>query len=656
VILNHRTCHVPRRRWGNAYDNNRLSTPNLTSPPIVSLKKGSSIKKRVKSNQKKNGGSFLFPNLTPGGRKEKQKLPGSSSIYGTRTVEKKVLGNEDSNRNVKPKSNKRTRACSDLDDKNNNADVGTDSILPSTSIPRGISARINGLGAFLEALKIGIVVRRHYPRGKAAFVKLFSDDGGDTIEFQYITDDEALIALREQEQRYNSRRRRKKARISFGESDARRWSGDSQTINKRDKLDTTVPLPDHLKAKIDREEDIRKKGGLKNAITHSAMNWLHAGEIRASEIVQVHPAAHVDPYSKSVILPSMQGKLVKQHFPSADMTEKWCHGSGYRSLFRSYDFEAATEGEYWVIFRGLLQIYRDASGGRFAAHRAGGFGSMTKYSDVMDVPENRVAENSLIEVLPQPEKTKLFHQVLQNFRVIECSNAASPPQIPISLANPPPPDYFLGFSSPGTQIWGRLRQAGLETQRLYALDTKKVMIKVRCPVDRLQDVAEALKLKLKTKEGDYAPFREDMVSHFLPTNDGFVSCDDGEERIASLFRSSERQKIIDFVIGSRIRDSGAELGASTPLGKHIQRRVPLHSHARLEALYKCWVLFWLQSNWNNRDGRGLRVDSSKLNSPILSTNSSSMKNCYSKEKKSIETVDSSPQESKNSLRHFSTVW
>jgi len=266
---------------------------------------------------------------------------------------------------------------------------------------------------------------------------------------------------------------------------------------------------------------------------------------------------------------------------------------------------------------------------------------MTKYSDVMDVPENRVAENSLIEVLPQPEKTKLFHQVLQNFRVIECSNAASPPQIPISLANPPPPDYFLGFSSPGTQIWGRLRQAGLETQRLYALDTKKVMIKVRCPVDRLQDVAEALKLKLKTKEGDYAPFREDMVSHFLPTNDGFVSCDDGEERIASLFRSSERQKIIDFVIGSRIRDSGAELGASTPLGKHIQRRVPLHSHARLEALYKCWVLFWLQSNWNNRDGRGLRVDSSKLNSPILSTNSSSMKNCYSKEKKSIETVDSS---------------
>lgn len=70
------------------------------------------------------------------------------------------------------------------------------------------------------------------------------------------------------------------------------------------------------------------------------------------------------------------------------------------------------------------------------------------------------------------------------------------------ITSVPPSDYFLGFSSPGTQIWGRLRQAGLETQRLYSLDTRKVMIKVRCPVDRLQDVAEALKLKMKTKDGE----------------------------------------------------------------------------------------------------------------------------------------------------------
>jgi len=153
-----------------------------------------------------------------------------------------------------------------------------------------------------------------------------------------------------------------------------------------------------------------------------------------------------------------------------------------------------------------------------------------------------------------------------------------------------------------------------------------VMIKVRCPVERLQDVAEALKLKLKTRDGEYAPFREDMIAQFVPTEDGFVSCEDNVERIISLFKSSDRQKIIDFIIGSRIRDSGAELGTSTQLGKQIQKRVPLHSHARLEALYTCWVTFWYKSNWTNRDGKSLQVGAAKfdesLNSDSAPTRSS----------------------------------
>lgn len=108
--------------------------------------------------------------------------------------------------------------------------------------------------------------------------------------------------------------------------------------------------------------------------------------------------------------------------------------------------------------------------------------------------------------------------------------------------------------------------------------------------------------------GDYAPYREDLITHFVPTNDGQVTCDEDDARVASLFRSSDRQKIIDFVIGSRIRDSGAELGPSTQLGKQIKARVPLHSHARLEALYGCWVTYWRQANWNLRDGKSLKVE------------------------------------------------
>lgn len=167
------------------------------------------------------------------------------------------------------------------------------------------------------------------------------------LRFEYVPDDEAVIALKEQEQRYNdSRRRKKKARLSFGECDTRRWSGDSDTLNQNDNIDSIIPIPDYVKAKIDREEDNRKKGGLKNALSFEYSNWKHTGVIEASDIVQVHRAIHVDPFSRteklgtpslrlsqtkyvksntlSVILPSVQGTLYKNRISKkTDLTEKW---------------------------------------------------------------------------------------------------------------------------------------------------------------------------------------------------------------------------------------------------------------------------------------------------------------------------------------------
>ena len=134
-----------------------------------------------------------------------------------------------------------------------------------------------------------------------------------------------------------------------------------------------------------------------------------------------------------------------------------------------------TEGEYWMVLKGFTLLHRDASNGRFAAMRAGGFGSYHRYADAISkIVKNK---NSFSEVLPPP-KTR-FQQLLGK------DSGQHTNIVPYDSAGAPPSDYFLGFSSPGTQIWSRLRQAGLETQRLYALDTRKVMIKVRCPIDRL---------------------------------------------------------------------------------------------------------------------------------------------------------------------------
>jgi len=619
--------YVQRRRWGNTYDGTKLSTPNLTSPPIVSLKKGST------STQKRRG-SNLFQWRGNGARGSRGDGDGD---------DKKVDGEHPSS--VKA-NNKRNREDEDFDASKDREDM----FFASPGVPRGIAARVNGLAQFLENLKIGIVVRRHRKNQKSVFVQLFSDDAGDSIQFKFIPDDEAVIVLREQAQRYNGRRRKKKARLSFGEFESRRTSMDSETINQNDTPDLSAPLPDYLKAKKDREEDIRKKGGIMNTISHNALGWQNTRTIDSKDIVQVQPAVHIDPFSKegdklgtsslrqsgtkyverntfSVIIPSMPGKATQDYssmvgkvFPdytSKDLTEKWCEGE-HQPLFHSLDIEMATEGEYWMVLKGFILLHRDASTGRFAAQRAGqgagGFGSYHRHAEI----DKSFAEGrSFNEALPPP--TTMIQKLTRR------GDDAKQAEDVMYNATAPPSDYFLGFSSPGTQIWGRLRQAGLETQRLYALDTRKVMIKVRCPVDRLQDVAEALKLKLKTKDGEYAPFREDIISQFAPTDDGFVSCEDDVERVVSLFRSSERQKIIDFIIGSRIRDSGAELGTSTELGKQIQRRVPLHSHARLEALYTCWVLFWYPSNWSDRDGKSLQVGKTKPDDKLIKDDPSSIK-------------------------------
>lgn len=117
--------YVPRRRWGNAYDTNKLSTPNLTSPPIVSLKKSKSAQKRL-------GGSNMFPWKVPGS--------GATPHGGTRRraltaddVDKK-LGCESGS---VTKSGKRSREIEDLDVSALEKD-GEDVFFSSPGIPRGI--------------------------------------------------------------------------------------------------------------------------------------------------------------------------------------------------------------------------------------------------------------------------------------------------------------------------------------------------------------------------------------------------------------------------------------------------------------------------------------------------------------------------------------
>jgi anoctamin-8 len=144
-----------------------------------------------------------------------------------------------------------------------------------------------------------------------------------------------------------------------------------------------------------------------------------------------------------------------------------------------------------------------------------------------------------------------------------------------------PVAQFLGWNSAGTQIWARLKMAGLDVKCVYSSDLNRVILKIRCPKWRLEQMAEQMHMKVKTKDGYLKPFRVSRRDSFIPF---------GAE--GNIFRSSERQQIIDFILRSKIRDGGAELDEHTRLGKFIVQRFPLHMYARLNDIRHSWVTFW----------------------------------------------------------------
>jgi|AntRauTorckE5430_2_1112549.scaffolds.fasta_scaffold01403_4 hypothetical protein len=106
-----------------------------------------------------------------------------------------------------------------------------------------------------------------------------------------------------------------------------------------------------------------------------------------------------------------------------------------------------------------------------------------------------------------------------------------------------------------------------------------------------------------------------MLDVFQRTDAWKTNQGDGGPTGLSLFQSSVRQLIIDYIISSQIRYSGAGLSARYTLAKKgIQIRSPIHMHARLEALFQMWYNFTDENNWrsnaeeNNFDSKFRRND------------------------------------------------
>ncbi len=145
----------------------------------------------------------------------------------------------------------------------------------------------------------------------------------------------------------------------------------------------------------------------------------------------------------------------------------------------------------------------------------------------------------------------------------------------------PPPAYFLGWYSKGTQVWSRLRMAGLEVERLYHVDTRRIMLRIRLPVERMESVAESMRLRLRRRDGTFGRFKVAQRHRYAGAGYG-----------RDLFKSSASQKVIDYIICSKIQDGGAEMDERVEPGSSILSRLPLHNKTKLDELYGLWVTFW----------------------------------------------------------------
>lgn len=414
-----------RRRWGNRAGNS--SVANLLSPPVRSITRGESSVRKLRAKTL-----------------EKPKAPTGGDV--------------------------------EVENKDPNKSDETTEEFPNPIIPRGIAARTNGMLPFLSALKRGFVVRRHRPGKEAIYCKIFSNNGGDTIQYHLVDTAEAMVAFKEQRIRHNRDLVHSNSPTAAERASIPEWA----SLDEDESFLQNFNVPDHVAASRYRERVAMKN--MKKKILEVATKAANSGIMRASDLVAVHPASHHDPRhpgvrrgdlgtatlrkSKSVydtaqtfsIVVNVSQRLAttkgqgKTKQKSERDDNKWYSGEGSEIHFKTMDFEAASQGEYWLIFRGFLLLQRDVVVGRFAANRRAGIGGGKRRGEdqPIDDLENILHRDEFLE----PVTVGSIERAVVNLRKLDKTYMQG---AVVPGAVPPPSDYFLGFKSPGTQVRQILR-------------------------------------------------------------------------------------------------------------------------------------------------------------------------------------------------------
>ncbi|RYG67325.1 hypothetical protein EON64_07705, partial [archaeon] len=338
----------------------------------------------------------------------------------------------------------------------------------------------------------------------------------------------------------------------------------------------------------------------------SNLGYKRKGRFEDLEILALHPATKEDPTSPGMLGTEALRRSKDEY--NAELTFSVivadAAGGGRGVLgYSSVDIECEDTEMYFIMLKGFSELLKEAQLRRGDDDNAAGNRSHNSigrdmWKQIWQSAKHTLTSSTKITPPPPP-----LQQLFAPSHTLDISRAwrvgggffsasspvkrggrgesagsagcgvGAPPSLPIA--------QFLGWNSAGTQIWARLKLAGLDVKVVYSYDLYRVILKLKCPAWRLEQMAEQMRIKIKTRGGYMKPFRVSRRDSFIPYG-----------AMGNIFRSSERQQVIDYILRSKICDGGAELDEHTELGKFIVQRFPLHMYSRLQEIRHGWVTFW----------------------------------------------------------------
>ncbi len=448
----------------------------------------------------------------------------------------------------------------------------------------------------------GITIRRHQSQHASEIVKFYSTDGNRTIQWEPVQSSVLLT---------NTNRLTSPTKKNINDDVYSDFCMNLCTCSYTDGLDMNY---------VDDLASPGSNSSLNNTESHkplpnkwySNLGYHRYGKFSFMDIIAIHPATREDPTN-----PGMYGtsslRDSSDAFNEAITLSIIIKSRYFLQGFTSIDIECDSLELYYLLLRGfsLLKSEADSQRDKDASNQQGAMEVLqylwkstnklvftNHYSEsnsqnadpitsLFD-PNFKFDRVSAIKfALGKPSGSMMSNKLSGKDRQATIASNINSPNASCSKYNSVnylPPAQFLGWNSAGTQIWARLKMAGLEVKCIYSWDLRKVLLKIKCPQWKLEEVAEHMHMKMKNKDGTLRRFKVSRRDTFVRKS--------GNLNDNVIFGSSERQQIIDFIIKSKIKDGGAELDTGSELGLHIIQRFPLHMYSRLNEIRHSWVTFW----------------------------------------------------------------